>query len=189
MGKITKKTVLFMDKPFKNIAIGDPSYFETMEELEMKESLSPFEKNHLKNLRNLTLDYKPRCCKVGAVLINQVEDTFMYDGREYPDISTNIEVYLAKDKAQLDVYLNGRWYGESTVKKTHELGCDTARFEINVDDRFLSISTGADGYYGYAQVMKQYYGFRLSLSMDTDMLSFDEAVRDMAYVFNAKEAV
>lgn len=183
--KITKRKVLIMDKPFKSISIGDPWYFEEMDEL--KDATDAVQKKHLKNLKKLTVSTKPRCCKCGAVVISQEEGTFEYDNREYPIIQTIIDVYLSKDKAQLDVYLANKWYGENTVKETHELGCDTAKFDMYVDDRFLQIHTCADGYYGVAELMKEYFGFRLRMSLDADALSFDDAVRNMAYLFNIKE--
>lgn len=162
------KTVEYKIKPFKNIRIGDPLYFDRLEEGE-----------DIKIYKDLVCDIRTTCCKVGAVRISEsVIDS------EYGEFNQlDVDVFLAKDDEQLEVYKNGQWYGEKTLKHHYNLGCDTASYEIEIDGRYEKVHTGADGYYGELRHMKQYYGLMLSLSFDGDLFSFEEVERMMDYLF------
>jgi hypothetical protein len=81
-----------------------------------------------------------------------------------------------------EVYLTDRCY-KNSVKKSHELACDTARFEICVDGRFDEVHTGADGYYGYANELKQYYGFQISLTFDSSLFTVKDIEEKARYWF------
>ena len=158
-------------KPFKHIRIGDPFYFEKIEQKGDKPN----------RYTKLVCDTKTSCCKVGAVIIKEVEitDEMLPD----PFININVDIFLAKDEEQLEIYKSGRWYGEDTQKRDYELGCDTARFEIEVDGRYDEVHTGADGYYGFVKEMKQYFGFMAGLTFDGDLFSFEEVENLMNYLF------
>lgn len=170
--KVTnEKKEVFKIKPFKHIHIGDPLYFE---------ELAAGSTN--KALKEMTLDAKMRCCNFGAVVVNK---NFV-ESEEFSYHSIDVGIYLASSEKMLDVYLDGKWYGEKTVKEEHELGCDTASFEMVVDGRYNFFRTGADGYYGNAKLMKQYYGFRCSLSFDASLFEFDEIIAEMKSLFEEK---
>lgn len=164
--KIMERKV-FKIKPFKTLKVGDPSYFEEMEE-----------SSNNKHLKDLTCDIKTRCCKIGSLMIEKKEIT--QDNFSFEEI--DITVCLAENQKQLYTYEAGRYF-KDTLKKEYELGCDTAKFEINVDDRYSLIDTYADGYYGQLLHFKQGYGLILSLSLDADMYKFDEVVKRFSYLF------
>lgn len=105
---------------------------------------------------------------------------------EYGFEQYDITVVSAPTKEFVNTYLNGKYYVGS--KRNHiELGCDTARFSIEIDGRHLTFHTGADGYYG--DVIKYSYngagniGCVISLSLSADMFSFEELEGDFKYLF------
>ena len=164
----TVRTAEYRIKPFKHIRIGDPMYFDNIEA-----------GIDVQRYKKFVCDIKTTCCKVGAIKIE--EHTNHYDFGDFNHI--NVDVFLAHNHEQLDVYKDGCWYGEDTLKKRYELGCDTARYEIEVDGRYEEVHTGADGFYGELQHMKQYYGLMLNLSFDASLFSFEDVERLMDYLF------
>ena len=162
------KTSEYKIKPFKKIRIGDPMYFDRIADGEKA-----------KMYQNLVCDIKTTCCKVGMVRIE--ESSVKADFGEYNQI--DVDVFLASNDEQLDVYKDGCWFGEESLKHRYTLGCDTASYEIEVDGRYEKVYTGADGYYGELKQMKQYYGLMLSLSFDADLFSFEEIEKLMDYLF------
>lgn len=169
---IVIKTTEHRINPFKKIRIGDPLYFERLENGE-----------DCKIYKNLVCDIKTTCCKVGMVRINE-----SVINAEFGDFNQiDVDVFLAYNDEQLDVYKNGQWYGEKTLKHIYNLGCDTASYEIEVDGRYEKVHTGGDGYYGELRQMKQYYGLMLSLSFDGDLFAFDEVEKLMDYLFEFKK--
>ena len=98
----------------------------------------------------------------------------------------DVDVVQAGLPKVVDLYMEHRYY-PAYVKEKHELGCDTAQFDMEVrtkkgfaSDRF---HTGADGYYGSLIKMKQGYGMMMNLSFDTDLFAFDEVVERMLKLF------
>ena len=171
-------------KPFKEISVGDPMYFE---DLDAEERIpGTISKKMKKNLENLTLDTKTSCCKQGIVAISEIEEDLGYGDERYSYIIMDVALsckgtFQAAEKDFL-VYLTDRHYVNS-VKKEHELGCDGARFEICVDGRFDEVQTGADGFYGYAAELKQYSGFQMSLTFDSDLFSVEDVENLASYWF------
>lgn len=162
------RTSEYKIQPFKNIRIGDPMYFDRIEA-----------GDDIKRYKDLVCDIKTTCCKVGMIRIE--EYTSHYDFGDFNHI--RVDVFLAYNDDQLDVYKDGCWFGEETVKHLYELGCDTASYEIEVDGRYEKVHTGSDGYYGELQLMKQYYGLMLSLSFDADLFPFEKIESLMDYLF------
>lgn len=158
------------------ITIGDPGY---LEELEQEEgTINP---RILNNMRKMTLiGYKPRVSKVGSVTIKKVHCADEEDGFEWDSIY--IDIFLAKDEAQLKVYEDDKFF-KNTIKEKRELGCDSASFIMDVDGRYEEFDTGADGYYGTVELMKEYFGFRMFLSLDADLFSMDDTEKTMKYLF------
>lgn len=173
-------------KPFKNIMVGDPDYFEQLNEEERVPGTLSRKKK--KVLQELTLDTTTSCCKRGVVMIAEVEER-LYEGKPEPKFrSIYMEVALSSardfEKAVGDfkVYTSGKVYAES-VKRTHNLACDGSSFEVCVDGRFDEVCTGSDGFYGYAHEMKQYYGFVVGFSFDRDLFSFEDVEKMASYWF------
>lgn len=162
------RTSEYKIKPFKHIRIGDPMYFDNIE--------AGIDVNRYKKF---VCDVKTTCCKVGALRIKEV--TNHYDFGDFNQI--NVDVFLAFNDEQLKTYKDGYWFGEETLKHNYVLGCDTARYEIEVDGRYEEVHTGSDGYFGEVQVMKQYYGLMMSLSFDASLFSFEEVEKLMDYLF------
>lgn len=130
--KVLQRKTLYM-KPFKSILLGDPLYLEKLK----SESLEP---KKVKRLKELTLNYRPRCCNCGAVLVEEIEDSYEFEGEEYSFLQIGVHVYLAYNEGSLKTYLNGKWYGEESVKAEHQLGCDTAQFDMYVDGELYSFN-------------------------------------------------
>ena len=139
-------------------------------------------KEYNKALENITCNFKPRCCNVGAVTIEEQADE-KYP--QYPFIS--VKFFFAPNEEILDTYLKGQWYGEKSCKKLYDLGCDTSRFEMEINNNYCEFSTGADGYYGWVRKMKEYYGLMGELSFDGSLFTVEEIEESMRYLFGAKQ--
>lgn len=162
------KTSEYKIKPFKKIRIGDPMYFDRIES-----------NADVKRYKNLVCDIKTTCCKVGMV---RIEESVINE--KFGDFNQiDVDVFLAYGDEQLNVYRDGQWFGEESMKHRYVLGCDTACYEIEVDGRYEKVNTGADGYYGELKQMKQYYGLMLTLSFDGSLFNFEEIEKLMDYLF------
>ena len=174
MKKIVKQKKYEIN-PFKEISIGDPSYFEDLEK--------DFENNT--HLLSLTCSLKLKKYKSGYVQITQYDCHDEEYNMDYSVITVNFA--LADDEALLQVYAQDKWFGKKTLDTSYELGCDTASYEIIVDGRYDEVKTGADGYYGDVKLLKGEYGLIGNLDFDADLFTFDEVVEHAAYWFNVKE--
>lgn len=178
-----KRTVLqevnYRMKPIKHLRIGDPSYFE---------ELADENCDNAKALKSLTFDGNIRCCDVGEIVISEVQYDTEYGENKKPLSFTSIEVTICQGSRQefVNIYKEGNHY-KGTVRDERELACDTACFEIDIDGRFDEIDTGADGYYGYLWKFKEPYGAVLSLSLDGDLFSFEDVVKEFSYLCDFKE--
>ena len=154
------------------LKIGDPWYFEEMEAGSTN-----------KNLKNLTFDGNVTAAPLGAMRIF-VED--------FEGITTiGVTVIQAANLDVLKAYSEEKHW-PSVLKKFYELGCDTARFEIETKYNYDEFHTGADGYYGDLSHYKTHYGMRLHLYFDTDLFSSKEIEERMLKLFpksNNKELV
>lgn len=168
MSETIKEKKVFSIKPFSHIRIGDAMYFEMMKNGSTNE-----------NLKNITCDLELPKFKYGTVsvqLVHVVEDGFSFD-------EILIGIYLTNTMEQMDVYLDGKWYGETSLEKEYNLGCDTASFEIETDKSYDEFHTGADGGYGNVKVLKPEYGFICNLELDGDLFDFNEVVTRMQSLF------
>lgn len=94
-----------------------------------------------KKLTSLVVDCKsPRSFAAKVVLTETPME-------EFPDMmSCTMTLYMAP-VATIDTYVDGCMYkGQEVTEK--EIGVDTARYLINVDERYEEIHTGGDGYWG-----------------------------------------
>lgn len=160
---ILKSLELIPLKKMSSIRIGDELYFETLENEEHK------------GMRSLVFDEKLSCRNHGVLMIARVSEEFV-SGNFFDTIYVGITYSgrddLAKTCEMIKTYFTGKYYS-NTKKVSKELGCDSASFSITVDGkRNNEFHTGADGYYGYAEKFKQYYGANIELAFDSDL--FDE---------------
>lgn len=110
----------------KRIVFGDPLYFEEFSGA---------------RLEQLVVDVQPPEAFSTRVVLREFSTT------EAPDaLVRTMEVYLAPEE-NMDIYLQGMKYKvqECTEK---EIGVDTARYYLQVDDREDILHTGGDGYWG-----------------------------------------
>ncbi len=110
----------------KKIVFGDPYYFEefTGEKLE-----------------RLTVDYSPPSRFAARVVLE--EEPY----EEYPDLmQRSMIIYLAPNEI-IDTYLKGMMYA-SQKESVKDIGVDTARYYLEIDEADDTISTGGDGYWG-----------------------------------------
>lgn len=95
-----------------------------------------------------------------------------------------ISICIAPNDEALQVYQKDEFY--SALKhETIELGCDTACFRIETDEKEDEISTMSDGCYGFAINLSygdKNYGSIISLSIDKNV--YDQSIEDsIKYVF------
>lgn len=95
-----------------------------------------------------------------------------------------ILICFAPDEKHLKAYEEESYFSACNMKKI-DLGCDTACFRIEVDDREDVIHTMADGYYGYAASFtynRKSRGSFVSLVIDEDI--YDERIESsIKYLF------
>ena len=155
---------------FNKIVIGDPLYFEEGEGLQY---------TYAKNFRGKN-DW------VGDLEV--VEEVNLDFAKEFGRESSYVSVlaHFAPNEEYLETYKNGQYYkGQKT--KAIEIGVDTARYLVEINDRYLEIYTGSDGLMG---LITEYYrgnkleGITISLT-GTDVNEFDRFRDEMKYVFGA----
>lgn len=173
-------------KPFRNIMIGDPDYFEELN----NEELNPgsIDKKYKKTLQEMTLDTKTSCCKKGVVVLAEIEES-LYENKPEPkyrsiymEVALSCATDIERSLRDFKVYTSDKLY-KNSVKSSHHLACDCAKFEICIDGRFDEVHTGSDGYYGYANELKQYYGFNVGFVFDEDLFSFEDVEKLATYWF------
>lgn len=86
----------------------------------------------------------------------------------------------------VDTHKDGH-YAPSVLKKQVDLACDSASFDLTVDDRAIHMNTGADGFYGTYFHYTHNRACVLELMLDSDVVSLDRLRQDMGYVFKSKE--
>jgi hypothetical protein len=75
-------------------------------------------------------------------------------------------------------------YAPNLLKSQHTLGCDTARFTIEINQKRMTINTGADGYIGYAHQYKDNKAYFIQLSLDDDMVTWKDMENLVEYLFD-----
>lgn len=168
MSEVILRSETYKIKSFREILVADPWYLE---------------KEYDKHRDDLVFNEKPRCCKIGCVQIQEVQDEI------HPEFGNfvNVSIILSATEKQQEVYLQDKFY-TNTIKHQVELGCDTAQFVMELHDkkgecRSCEIDTGADGFYGRAVQYKEGYGMRIDLWLDADVTSFEEIRQEMEYLF------
>ena len=174
---ILKNLEIIPIKPYKSICIGDPMYLENIK----AGRGSAGEKSHVFN-------EKMRCCKHGMIMFATTSEKYEINKTSefdtvYAAIALSGREDITASLNQIKTYLTNKYF-KNTVKVRKDLGCDTASFEITVDEsRYEAFHTGADGYYGYAAKYKEYYGSCIELSLDGDLFSQKEVKEKMLSLF------
>ena len=151
-------------KPLKKLTVGDPMYLD-----EINNGTAT------KGMKKLVVDTSVRCCKYGKAKLSLIEST--EDGFTWQQLV--LKIGSGSKPIMPDAYLNGQWFGKNTVKEEKDLGCDTARFYLSINDKdFGEIPTGGDGYFGFFRKYKEYYGAEIELAFDTDWHDWNE-IEDM----------
>ena len=157
----------------KRIVVGDPDYFET----------EPPER-----LKKLVVDYMPPRSYEARVVLSQ------YEIRNYGVYQANsVQIYAAPEK-DVDLYASGKMRGNQRIEQK-EIGVDTARYIMEIDDRWEELHTGADGCWGDAFTYfhtrngrKQVDGKMIMLTMPEEV-SFEEMKRIMDTLFAGLQPV
>jgi hypothetical protein len=173
----------FQVKPFKRVAMYDPWYGNTPEKL----------RDGAANI--CTFCKLPVSNREAEVVLREVHGTFDYDGKKIP--YTNFEVRFfsyRKDiefaKKEVEAECKNMCY-PTLIKEKKELGCDTARFMVCVDENELEIYTGADGIYGRMAKYKNNYAYYFEFFLDgdiTDWVSLEEKIKFLFQVKNEQES-
>ena len=97
-----------------------------------------FETEPPERLKKLVVDYIPPRSYEARLVLSQYE---MHDFGVY---QTNaVQIYLAPGK-DVDVYAAEKMYADQRIEQK-EIGVDTARYIMEIDDRWKEFHTGADG--------------------------------------------
>ena len=166
METIIKEEILDI-KGTTKLVVGDPLYF-----LRIDEGIAEGSE------KDLVFEGNISAAPLGKLKIQQIhvkEGDIEYD-------TIDVCVFQARSPKVLDLYLEEKHY-PSQIKKEIELGCDTAKFYIETKFGSDTFYTGADGYYGFMRQYKQYYGMKLYLSFDEDLLGFEEVKERMLKLF------
>lgn len=165
--KISKKMVFDIKQP-KKMIITDPWYFD--------------EKDTYKK-SSCGLVYNKRTkFPVNKIQIFQESENWEYDGHSMTAVNNCATVVLASHINIFDAAIDGLYYPEF-IYKEDALGCDTAQFNVYVDDKEVPFHTGADGYYGDYLQYKKNVGIVVTFGIDNDMMGYDEFVECIKYVF------
>ena len=165
----------FRFKPFKRIIIGDPSYIDEYEK-------------GTPDYNRLVADFSnsPKN-KLGYIQVSCVEySTGEASKNKYTSRYFVVDVATAPTEDIANVYLDGKFYSLSNKSVDVELGCDTARFDVETDFGFDTYSTGADGYYGQASVYNlknKPFGTHIELTVSCDMYDYDSFVEKLYSIF------
>jgi hypothetical protein len=158
---------------FKHVRIGDPMYFDEMKRGDINPAL-----------KELTCDFIVKACTAAGMRLTHITYTEEKEDFSYGEIE--VDVWEALDAKTLNVYRDYKWFGKGSLKEEHQLGCDTARFNAEIDDRLGCFDTGADGIYGLARKFKTGYGAAITLYFDDSLYTMDEVEQNMKELFGVK---
>lgn len=133
------KEEIFKIKCPGRILMGDPLC------LEQKEKFS-----------NVLIDYQPERYFDARLILKE---------EPHPEDSSftllSMNLYLAPGK-YMDTYMKNMMYkGQKTQEKG--VAVDTARYHVEVDNQYLNVRTGADGWWGnYTEIYREIDGRRIS---------------------------
>lgn len=164
MNRTLIKQKAYSIKPFKEIVIGDPEYFEELEQDFVFESHS--------------LPVTGRYAKVYLQLHKYSEDNISYNLW----VMKFFTIVEEQGKELEHTLLNGMYHPDLLLDEK-ELGCDGARFRFQVDGREDIIHTGGDGYYGHTIQYKDNRMHFFELSFDTNLFGEKDLEHMIHYFF------
>lgn len=154
----------------KSIIIGDNSYLERIEK----------GNNSLKKFCTI-LKRLPRTLNSELIFFAQES---VINGDEY--ITYIADIVMSVDEKTKDVFYEGN-YHPSLVSYRHNLGCDTASYNIYVNkDRYEHVGTGMDGEYGYHMAYKSGAAHLIEITFNDDMYSETQIRKMLSYLFNVQ---
>lgn len=160
----------------KKMYVGDPMYFDKYEGSELKRL------TYAKNFRG-------KSEWVGHLSIIEKEDSFEFEGKEVPFKEIEFNISLAPNEKLLSIFKEGKIL-HSHKEKSLDIGVDSARYVVGVDDREIEINTMGDGFWG--MVVEVYQGGKLEgilINLATGEYSeFDKVKSDLEYLFDIKFA-
>lgn len=145
-------------------------------------------KSETKNLQNLVfMDDSIPAERSAKLVFREVLLESEETRNLFPDGIRQYEVLIiVSNKEYMDAFVDDMYF-PLAVKSRHDLGCDTASFDIIVGDkdvvRDATISTCADGNYGSVLINKDPLGFVVNLYLDADIISEDMLKSELAYLF------
>jgi hypothetical protein len=175
--KILRKTK-FEVKPFRSVRIGDPYYFEEMENGSSN-----------KYLKDITCDFPkiPFSNRFAGVVLTESETEWEENSLSGKYRSYEVMFYMAKKdeigNRIIQTELDDRYF-PSMLKKEYHLGCDTAQFDICIDGKFENFQTGGDGWYGYCHHYRNNNAHVFAFSLDDDMTSYEEMTEYIRHTFH-----
>ena len=171
--KVNWKEVYDIETPTA-IIIGDPSYFDEMEDPKTPERV----KNNMKRL-TLIKDNIPKTHKTRLVFSE-------LECEGYPIHEAKVVIC---NKAFLDTYCDDKYYPSEVIEDV-DLGCDTAQYDVYVkygeDTKYYNVCTGADGFFGQKQLNRSKFGFNCSFTFPSDLMEVEEMRQILAYLFKCE---
>lgn len=164
---------IYSVKTPKRIIFGDPLYFEqyTGDELD-----------------RLIVDVQPPKGFTARLAL----DEFPIEG--YPDEMVRAFTLYLAPKETIDIYMQDLMY-ESQICSNKNIGVDTAKYYLQVDERADTISTGADGYWWEYQELSRQHGehrifdaIMVSIRMPEDF-SLNDIRESARYFFKEMEQI
>ena len=179
-GGVKMKQTEFKIKVPKSICIGDEYYIERAESesryktLIFDQKIPPnfIGKIHIQD-RTEEKETTPKTNIIKIVFA--FDETFKVsdDGNKF------------KEEAFVDMLLNGYYPSRFHTTPT-TLGCDTASFDIYVDDNYTSLNTLSDGYYGEAILYKDgitLKGISIELFITEHAYDYEDILNIFEYLF------
>lgn len=171
--KLLTKDYVKVNMP-KKLYVGDPLYFEEFEN-------NPAE---LKRLTYANTFKRPDW--VGSITLTEKEYASAFEDKDFSYTSIEFFACFAPNEEFLKTYEENQCYKHQKIKQT-EIGVDSARYVLGVNDREEVVKTGADGYWGGVFEIKsgnKLEGLCISLGMG-DLYSVEEAKKSLNYLFEA----
>lgn len=174
------KEVYDIETP-KTLIIGDPSYFEEMEDPKVSERV----KNNMKKL-TLIKGNIPKTHKARLIFSELECEGFKPDE---PFLVHEAKIVICNAK-YLDTYCNNEYYPSQVVEDT-DLGVDTAEYIVSIryhngENKYYNVHTGSDGYIGQKMINKGAYGFNCSFTFPSDLMDEKEMRQILAYLFKCE---
>jgi len=158
----------------KSLIIGDPMYLEQIELGDNKP------KKFCVLLKRISM-------KLQTELVWKVSKLQYEPDKLFPEGLTMTEytafINMGTEQKILDTFRKESFY-PNLKSYEHELGCDTAQFDIMVNQqRMEEIHTGADGYYGFHLAYKGGQGHMISFNFPADLMTEKEMRHTLASLF------